>query len=704
LSSFDRLHPGVQHHVVNSLGWSALRPLQEEGIEPILAGENALLLAPTAGGKTEAAVFPVLSRMLEENWGGLSVLYLCPLRALLNNLHIRLERFAGLVGRRVALWHADVGDGERRRILADPPDILLTTPESLEVMLVARRQHQHQLFGDVRVAIVDEMHAFAGDDRGWHLLSVLERVGRLAGRDIQRLGLSATIGNPQDLLEWLAGSSRSPRRVVAPEGWSASAASVEIDFVGSLDNAATVISRLHRGEKRLVFCDSRAAVEELAAGLHQRGVLTFVSHSSLGAEERRRAEDAFAAASDCVIAATSTLELGIDVGDLDHVIQIDAPSRVSAFLQRLGRTGRRAGTKRNCLFLATDDDTLLRACGLVELWREGYVEPVVPPPLPLHVFAQQLLGLTLQEGTLPRAEWTDWLGRVPGFRAIPPQDLEMVLEHMIAEGLLTDQDGVLSFGPTGERLFGGRNYPELFSVFASEPLFTVLLGRTELGRVHESTFLLSRGGDPVLLLAGRSWRVTHVDWTRREAFVEAAREGGKSRWVGSGQPLHFRLCRAVRRVLAGSAAENGWSRRARERVTALRTDFDWLDEAGTVLVRDGSRKTVWWTFAGQLANGALSQGLTGQGRGGASGGNLSITVVDEGRGLDDALGALGRSEATDFAVAVSDDAIRQVKFSECLPRDLAARSLSARLADAESVAAVLAEPIRHVSTGGGPSA
>jgi len=696
LSSFDQLHSGIQHHVVNTLGWPALRPLQAQAIAPILAGEHALLLAPTAGGKTEAAILPVLSRMLTEDWSGLSVLYLCPLRALLNNLHIRLERFASLVGRRVALWHGDVGEGDRRRIVSDPPDILLTTPESLEVMLVARREHRHQLFGNVRAAIVDEMHAFAGDDRGWHLLSVLERVGRLAGRDIQRLGLSATIGNPAELLDWLAGSSAGPRRVVAPEAGATSTASVEIDFVGSLGNAATVISRLHRGEKRLVFCDSRASVEELAAGLRQAGVQVFVSHSSLSADERRRAEEAFASASDCVIVATSTLELGIDVGDLDRVIQIDAPSRVAAFLQRLGRTGRRAGTSRNCLFLTTDDDTLLRACALIELCRGGYVEPVVPPPLPFHVLAQQLLGLTLQEGALPRTEWRAWLGRVPGFASIPAPELDAVVEHMVTGGLLTDQDGVLSFGPTAERLFGGRNYPELFSVFASEPLFTVLLGRTELGRVHESTFLVSRGGDPVLLLGGRSWRVTHVDWTQREAFVEGAREGGKSRWIGSGQPLHFRLCRAVRRVLTGGASEEGWSRRARERVEAIRSDFEWLDEASTIVLRDGSEKTVWWTFAGQLCNSALAQELTARGQAGANSENLSVTVLNASASLDDALRALQQVVPTNLSVAVSADALRQIKFSECLPRDLATKSLSARLAD-ESVSAVLAEPIRYVS-------
>src|SRR5690554_6949389 len=213
---FDLLHPAVQHHVVNNLGWRSLRPLQEATIQPILAGEHVIATAPTAGGKTEAAILPVLSRMLSEDWRGLTVLYVCPLRALLNNLYERLDRYATLVGRRVGLWHGDIGQPERRRLLADPPDILLTTPESLESMLVSSGVDHRRWFLEVRVAIIDEIHAFAGDDRGWHLLAVLERVSRLARHDLQRIGLSATLGNPDELLEWLTRTSPLPGRVVSP--------------------------------------------------------------------------------------------------------------------------------------------------------------------------------------------------------------------------------------------------------------------------------------------------------------------------------------------------------------------------------------------------------------------------------------------------------------------------------------------------------
>ena len=194
-------------------------------------------------------------------------------------------------------------------------------------------------------------------------------------------------------------------------------ADVQLDYVGSTENAATVIARLHHGEKRLVFCDSRARVEELAAGLVRRNVNTFVSHSSLSVDQRRRAEEAFASASDCVIVATSTLELGIDVGDLNRVIQIDAPTSVASFLQRLGRTGRREGTTANCLFLATAPDSFVRAAGLTRLWKDQFVEPVMPPPAPLHLLAQQILALSLQESGIGVADWAGWVGSMPGFRA-----------------------------------------------------------------------------------------------------------------------------------------------------------------------------------------------------------------------------------------------------------------------------------------------
>lgn len=195
--------------------------------------------------------------------------------------------------------------------------------------------------------VVDEIHAFAGDDRGWHLRAVLSRIERVAGRRVQRIGLSATVGNPRPLMAWIGDA----QGVIVEAAGLGRSVEVRADHVGSLSGAAKVMAALHRGEKRLAFCDSRSEVEELAVALRGEGVETYVSHSSISRDERRQAEEAFAQGEDCVIVATSTLELGIDVGDLDRVIQIDAPATVASFLQRLGRSGRRAGSQASALFL-----------------------------------------------------------------------------------------------------------------------------------------------------------------------------------------------------------------------------------------------------------------------------------------------------------------------------------------------------------------
>ena len=203
-SALDRLHPVVVHHIVNTLGWRSLRALQDEAAGPVLDGEDALLLAPTAGGKTEAAIFPLLTAMDTQGWRAVGALRL-PDQGAAEQPGAPAGELAGWLGRRVAIWHGDITASARQRILREPPDILLTTPESLEAMLISLKVEHGRLFAGLRAVVVDEVHAFAGDDRGWHLLAVLERLTSVAGRPIQRIGLSATVGNPDDMLRLAAG-------------------------------------------------------------------------------------------------------------------------------------------------------------------------------------------------------------------------------------------------------------------------------------------------------------------------------------------------------------------------------------------------------------------------------------------------------------------------------------------------------------------
>jgi ATP-dependent Lhr-like helicase len=701
VTAFDHLHPALQHHVVNSLGWRALRPLQDESIVPILAGQHTILIAPTAAGKTEAAFLPVLSRMLSDNWTGLSVLYLCPIKALLNNLDTRLSGYCELVGRRSGIWHGDIKTSEKKQFLKEPLDCLLTTPESLEVMLVSRRTDKISLFQNLRVVIVDEIHAFAGDDRGWHVLSLLERLTKLAGRELQRIGLSATVGNPAGLLNWLAGHCEGTGQVMAPQNGPMAESDVQLDYVGSLENAALVLSRLHRGEKRLVFCDSRSRAEELAARLRGLSVQTFVSHSSLSADERRRAEQAFSTGSDCVIVATSTLELGIDVGDLDRVVQIDAPPTVSSFLQRMGRTGRRHGASRNCLFLATSRSALIRAAGLIQLWRSGYVEPIEPPAKPYHIFAQQLMALALQQGGIGRHTWREWIGRMPAFAKMTEEQITSIVTRMLENGLFAEDEGVLWFGRKGEEEFGRKNFMELLSVFQSPPLFSVKHGRIDLGEVHESSFLIRTGERPVLLLGGRNWVATSIDWSSRVAYVEPTEMQGKSRWMGSGQPLSFRYCQAIGTVLQSEANSAHYSRRAGEEMAKVCEEFNWLSEDCTTVVVDRSEnRTCWWTFAGLRANAMLAHALHERFGIASAVDNLAIKLD---RPLNQEVfdSAIEQMRADPPDVVSAGDigkAIKELKFSICLPISLAENMLRARLADTESVSEILKRRIRWLVT------
>ena len=698
MSTFDRLHPALQHHIVNSLGWRELRPFQEAVIPQILDGKHMIVLAPTAGGKTEAAFFPIASRMLSEGWKGLSVLYICPIKALLNNLDVRLSRYCELLGRRSALWHGDVKSSARKKILREPPDCILTTPESLEVMLVSPNVDAKYLFSNLQVVVIDEIHAFAGDDRGWHLLSVLQRVARIAGREVQRLGLSATVGNPETLVDWLAGSCNSPRDVFLPQESGSSEADVKLDFVGSLQNAAVVISRLHRGEKRLVFVDSRARAEQLAADLRQLQVTTFVTHSSLSQEQRAQAEEAFATREDCVIVATSVLELGIDVGNLDRVIQIDSPPTVASCLQRMGRTGRRSGTTRNCLFLATKDDALIQAAALIDLWSSGFVEPIEPPPQPYHVLAQQLMALVLQESGIGMSEWFDWVRGVPGFSAIGKDSVDHLVSSMLDRELLWEDSGILGMGQEAENTYGRRNFMELLSVFVSAPLFVVLQGRQELGYVDEMTFLGKQEGPKILLLGGRAWKVNHIDWQRRRAYVEPTDAKGRTRWMGEGQGLSFQMSQKIKHILATEDNSDGWSRRSTDRIGEIRYEYPWLQSDSSVAVQASGAEVEWWTFGGIRANATLARQLSDETNQPVKHNSFTLKFHASLK-LQDAEAAINTIKTRDVAEmypAIDEAAIDGLKFSECLPVDLAIRMLERRLQDRPATQHILEQEIRFL--------
>jgi ATP-dependent helicase Lhr and Lhr-like helicase len=610
MSVFSRFAPRLQTAIGSRLGWSSLRPVQEQAGDAILDGNNAVVLAPTAGGKTEASVFPTLSLLLSEPADGIGALYIAPIKALLNNQSDRLGLYTEMVGLERFVWHGDTVDAERRRFLREPADLLMTTPESLEVMLASQRIDEKKLFENVRIVIIDEVHALAGTDRGAHLMSVLERIAAVSHHDLQRVGLSATVGNPDAILTWLQGTSKRAGVVVDPPKQKAQRQLLVVhrpDLPSLADDAA----RVARGKKSLFFCQSRAMTEAVAENMRGAGTSVFVHHSAVSKEERLLAEERFHKGSDAVIACTSTLELGIDVGDLDLVLQAEAPDTVSSFLQRMGRTGRRTGRPANTTFFCQSEDAVLQAIALIDLARVGWVESVEVEDRCWPVLVHQLLAMSLaHDGVAAETAWAH-LSRVPDFRGIHRAEFDRLVAWMLRDESLVLLSGRLLIGPKAERRFGKKNFMELYAVFTSPQSYTVEQdGGGQLGTLTQAFVDRLVEGVSCFLLGGRAWVVHAVTHADRVVKVRAAPRGREPTWGGFlPQFLGFEVCQATLAVLTGTDEPAYLTPEALAVLRKQREAFDGVlaPRSGGVEFDDGEIR--WWTFSGGRINSTLRYAL-----------------------------------------------------------------------------------------------
>ena len=371
------------------------------------------------------------------------------------------------------------------------------------------------------------------------------------------------------------------------------------------------------------------------------------------------------------------------------MIQINSPPTVASFLQRIGRTGRRSGTTRSALFLALTPDELLWAAALLHLWGTGYVEPVVAPAEPRHIVAQQLLALCLQEHRIGNHLWAEaWNGLPPFDRSAEP-----ILRHLVDHGFL-DVDGDLLFiGPSAEQRFGHRHFSGMTAVFTAPPQFTVLSGREEIGRTDPMLLTEKVDGPRLLLLAGRSWKVTWIDWKRRRCFVEPAERGGKARWMVPGiSGASYALTRAARDVLLGADPPVALTERAGRILTEVRDDhLPTVHPAGTVIARTGD-DVRWWTWAGYRANATLTATLSDLTDGTQRFDDTSIRLRAD---LTTDIWKASTSDATERLCLpdVDQRAVAGLKFNEALPERLAEATLATRLADLDTAASALQEHI-----------
>jgi ATP-dependent Lhr-like helicase len=713
VTAFARFPPRLQEAIVSRLGWTSLRPVQELAGEAILDGKNAIVLAPTAGGKTEASIFPALANLVEHEPDGVAVIYIAPIKALLNNQEDRIGTYAEMVGLRRFVWHGDVGDSAKRRFVKEPAEILMTTPESLEVMLVSQKSPVARIFRDLRLVVIDEVHALAGTDRGAHLMSVLERLVPSSTNDVQRVGLSATVGNPDEILAWIAGSSKRPGVVVDPPKVPAKR-ELFIGLHESVAGLAGEAAARAAGKKSLFFCQSRSLTESVAERMRGRSIDVFVHHSSVSLEERRAAEDRFAHGTNACIVCTSTLELGIDVGDLDLVFQANAPSTVSSFMQRMGRTGRRAGSSANTTFLCEDPETVLHAVALVELAREGWVERVAKQERCWPVLVHQLLALTLQHGAVSGDRCWEQLARVPDFRAITRPEFDETVAHMKAKDFLFESGGLLSMGHHAERVFGRKNFLELYAVFSSPVLYrvTTAAGR-DIGSLEQD--FVDRLVDQMssFLLGGRAWTVERVSHEDRVVVVRDAPGGVKPSWGGFvPQLLGHELCQRMKRVLTDTQTYPYVDEAGSKHLAQKREDLgDLLRRPGHAVQIDGAA-AHWWTFAGGRANHTLKYGFEVAEGWKVVADNFQLRIEGDAVGHESVRRAIGKMASPAFwdapdtrrAVLTRLPAYRLTKFQDCLPETFALEVIERYLLDVEGTIAWLGEEKHPLGVQDGSSA
>lgn len=586
--AYDRFHPEIRRWI-REQGWDRLREVQQKASRALFDSRADLLIsASTAAGKTEAAFLPLLSQVAGRQEAGVAILYVAPLKALINDQYVRLSELGERLEMPIVRWHGDAPAGPKTAILRNPKGVVLITPESIEAMLIRRPGAAESLFGRLDAIIIDELHAFLQGARGLHLWSLLNRMEALNETRARRIGLSATLGDLAEAAKWLSGTARQPPNVVVVEGASApiklqvrayieppestdrSATELPAEYSALSHIAAHAFDAL-RGQNNLFFAGSRGNVEELADRLRtlsdERSVPNefFPHHGSLSKELREELEARLKLGRlPTTAVATTTLELGIDIGSVHAVGQLGAPRSLASLRQRLGRSGRREGASaifRNYVrepFLAADADPLdrlhlpvVQAVAAMNLLRARFVEPPRPNGALLSVLLHQLLSYITQAGGCSASGlYTALCGGGP-FSAVSKRDFASLL-HWMGQGeeplLEQAQDRTLLLGPMGERIVAGRDFYANFK--SPEEWRLVHQGRT-LGTLPIIN-LLAIGS--IVGFAGRRWRVIAVDDPAKVVEVASHRAGKIPKFdrVGS-EAIHDRLAHEMRLVLSDSA-------------------------------------------------------------------------------------------------------------------------------------------------------
>lgn len=572
--AFRLLHPLVQRWVYRE-GWKELRDVQGDAILAIIpGGVDVLISAPTAAGKTEAAFLPLLSRAASSEKLGIRALYVGPLKALINDQFQRLEGLCEELDLRVTAWHGDVAGSRKSRLRKDPAGIVLITPESLEALFVNHGAVVAKMFYGIEGIVIDEVHSFIGTERGAQLQSLLHRLEAVLGRNIDRIGLSATLGNPQLAAEFLR--PNSDRRITFLESRQDSAElralivgfeepDGDVEVPRGLEATGRHIYEKMRGGKNLVFANSRTRVEELGDFLIQHceknGVpVDFgVHHGSLSKDLRLESEDRLKSDRPFTAVCTSTLEMGIDIGSMDSIGQVGVPPSVASLRQRVGRSGRRGGASPKLWMYAIEKPLhpnaslhsrlrtmLVQQTAMLGLLAERWCEPPRNSALHLSTLVQQCLSSVAERGGIAPLSLYRLLCSGP-FANVSQETFVTLLRDLGQSQVITSsEDGTLLADIIGERMLSDYRF---YSAFSTPEEFRIVNDSRTLGTlpidhpVHPESYIV---------FGGRRWQVTTIDEKARIITVTRAAAGKVPQFGNDGPFGTHREVRQKMRALYAS--------------------------------------------------------------------------------------------------------------------------------------------------------
>lgn len=623
---FSSFAPFVQDFIYRNR-WESLRGIQVAAADVIFnTDDNLLLCASTASGKTEAAFFPIISQFYEKMPGSVGCIYIGPLKALINDQFERLSFLCEEGDIPVWHWHGDVSQSHKERLMKNPSGILQITPESLEALLLHRHSAIPHLFGDLRYVVVDEIHSLLRGDRGGQTMCLIERLGKLAQVNPRRIGLSATIGDPVRVGEFL--SQGTGRRTAIPkvktEGdrWRIS---MEHFYVKDVDEAEEIENNFRdpglsyiydhtRDKKCLVFVNSREECETVTNTLRHYCELDneadrfLIHHGNLSASFRESAEEIMKDEEEtATTVTTSTLELGIDIGRLERAFQIDAPWTVCSFLQRMGRTGRR-GEPSQMWFVIREDEPeiralmpatvpwkLLQAIALVQLYVEDrWVEPPRLDRLPFSLLYHQTMSTIYSCGELAPAALAERVLTLSYFHRITQEDLKVMLRHLIeTEHVEMTEAGGLIIGLRGERVINNFRF---YGVFQESEEFTVRSESEEIG-----TLVLPPPVGEKIAIAGHVWEVTDIDRKKKIVYCEMVKGNVPAYFGECAGDLHTRIVERMRQVLTEEKSYPYLLQNAVKRLESARFSAKKSGLAERPLIHLGGRMWVLFPWLGTYA-------------------------------------------------------------------------------------------------------